>query len=139
MVSVSFFEKIDLELKRAKRYSVFVSILLVDLSFLQDHFGSVAEGHIKHLIELLHSNIRVVDFMSVIEKNKIGFLFPETPRQGAEIAAHRVTEIIRHYLAIQNGCLSGRIIPMEMASFPDAAGTKTIVDFLKEYTEVSRN
>ncbi len=139
MADVSFFDRIDLELKRAKRYSVFVSMLLVDLSFVEEYCIKENKRIIDEIYNLIRSQIRVVDFASVIDKYTIGFLFPETSRQGAEIVARRINDIIRQYLSKQNGCLKGRIIPMEMASFPDAAGNKTITEFLREYTEVTRN
>ncbi len=137
--NASFVDQIQLELQRAERYSVFMSIILLDLSFLRQHFGPNSSGVVQRIYDLLKSNVRVVDYIAIIDNVKIGFLFPETSRQGAEIAMRRLNEMIRDALADQNGSLSGKIIPMEIASFPDAAGTRTIREFLEEYTEVARN
>ncbi|HQL23257.1 MAG TPA: hypothetical protein PKY95_02450, partial [candidate division Zixibacteria bacterium] len=77
--------------------------------------------------------------VSVMDGCKLVLLLPETPRQGAEIASRRVSEILRDRLSRDNSAAAEKIIPLEMASYPDAAGARTIRDFLGDYLDRHRN
>jgi hypothetical protein len=139
MDDVSFFNKVDLELKRAERYSVFVSLVVFDLTFLRDQLGPDAPGAVRRLFESTRVKVREIDQVSVINDYKLVLLLPETPRQGAEIAGRRVNELLRDLLSTEVAEETERIIPMEMASYPDAAGARSIADFLHEYSHNHRN
>ena len=134
-----FLDKVDLELKRAERYSGFVSLVVFDLAFLQDHFGPEAPAIMQDLSNEARRNVREIDVVSVMDGCKLVLLLPETPRQGAEIASRRVTEILRNRLIRNNNGVAEKLIPLEMASYPDAAGARTIRDFLADYLEKHRN
>lgn len=134
-----FVSQVDMELKRAERYSVFVSIVILDLSFLETYVEEHDSETSKEVINKIRQSIRIMDYASSLEDNKIGLLFPETPRQGAEIVGRRISEIIKDYLSKREKLSVDRVIPFQMASFPDAAGTITISDFLKNYSTNSQN
>ncbi len=134
-----FVNQVDMELKRAERYSVFVSIVILDLSFLETYFEGHDSKAAKAVIDKVRESIRIMDYVSPLEDNKIGVLFPETPRQGAEIVGRRISEIIKDHLSKKEKLSVNRIIPFQMASYPDAAGTITISDFLKNYSTNSQN
>lgn len=139
MEDCNFLDKVDLELKRAERYSVFVSLVVFDLSFLEDHFGPEASGIVHDLSREARRNVREIDVVSVMDGCKLVLLLPETPRQGAEIASRRVSEVLRDRLSNNSNAIAEKIIPLEMASYPDAAGARTIRDFLTHYLEKHRN
>ena len=139
MDDVSFLSKVDLELKRAERYSVFVSLVVFDLTFVRDQFGPDAPGKVLRLFESTRAKVREIDQVSVIDDYKLVLLLPETPRQGAEIAGRRVNELLRDMLSMEATETAERVIPMEMASYPDAAGARSIADFLRDYSHTHRN
>ncbi|RKX29212.1 MAG: hypothetical protein DRP47_02330 [Candidatus Zixiibacteriota bacterium] len=135
----TFVEKVDLELKRAERYAVFVSLVVLDLSFLQKQFGSNAAGLVAQVCDSIREKVRDIDSVSTLGSLRIGFLLPETPRQGAEIASRRIGEQIRDIILDTESSAADRVIPIEMASYPDAAGNRTIKQFLEDFAEASRN
>jgi len=139
MDDCSFLSKVDLELKRAERYSVFVSLVVFDMSFLEGRFGPDAAGVLQQLYASARARVREIDEVSLLDDRKMVLLLPETPRQGAEIACRRVTEVLRDELSRVTIDSPEQVIPVEMASYPDAAGAKTIADFLRDYGETHRN
>ena len=135
----SFFERVGIELKRAERYRLFVSLIVLDLSLIRSLDRDHSYQLVADLLNVVQENIRVIDNASVLADHRLALLLPETSRQGAEIAARRLSELIRNNLTQQT---SGRIddtIPLEMASYPDAAGAKTVTGFSQELSEQSRN
>ena len=134
-----FVDQVDMELKRAERYSVFVSIVILDLSFLETYLEEDESEAAQAVLKKVRQSIRIMDYVSPLEDNKIGLLFPETPRQGAEIVGRRISELVRDHLSKKEKLSVDRVIPFQMASFPDAAGTITISDFLKNYSTNSQN
>ncbi len=135
----SFFEQADLELKRAERYRLFVSLLVLDLSFVSGLDGCQSPELEGELLQVVQGNIRVVDNVSILADHKVVLLLPETSRQGAEIAARRLSELIRGNLVRHTGGTIDSAIPLEITSYPDAAGAKTVTDFLQELSEQRRN
>ena len=131
----SFTEIVGSELKRAERYSIFVSLGVMDLSSARKDSNGASQDILSSLLQVVKKNIRDVDSVSYINGCKLGLLFPETPRQGAEKVVKRVAELVRQHL-IETGTLqgSGDIIPLEMASYPDAAGAKTITEIIQEWS-----
>lgn len=133
-----FINKVDLELKRAERYSIFVSVLLFDLSFLPDKYRNESPDVVRDILDEIHKQIRDIDDAAILGDNKLALLFPETDRQGAEIAARRLVDTIKKRLEELNAQIDNILTP-EMASYPDAAGARSIKDFLMEYSTKSLN
>ena len=137
--SQSFLTVADIELKRAERYRIFVSLLVLDLSFLPEMLGNAAEETVEALTQLARSRVRCTDSVTLMSSNRIALLFPETPRQSAMAASRRLTELIRLALSEKVGKTVDVMIPVEITSYPDAAGTKTLAKALQELTANSRN
>ncbi|UCD63177.1 MAG: hypothetical protein JSW34_10545 [Candidatus Zixiibacteriota bacterium] len=134
-----FIERVSTELKRAERYRIFVSLIILDVSFLQTLFPNHGSSLRSELAELVGKHIRSIDDISILGSGKLGLLFPETTRQGAEIASRRITELIHGRLSEMNAGQVEHVIPLEMASYPDAAGAMSITDFLRDYSQESLN
>ena len=134
-----FVDQVDMELKRAERYSVFVSVVILDLSFLETHLEKSELEPVKAVIDKLRQSIRIMDYISPLDGYKIGLLFPETPRQGAEIAGRRISEIVRDHFSTKEKLPLDRVIPFQMASYPDAVGNISVGDFLKNNSINSQN
>jgi GGDEF domain-containing protein len=133
-----FVERVGEELQRAERYRIFVSLVVLDLDSLKkDRARETAE--FDRLVNLIKGNTRSIDSAALVNSHKMAVLLPETPRQGAEIAARRVTELIRQSFPADFNENVDQVIPLEMASFPDAAGAKTVKEILGELTEVEPN
>ncbi len=135
----SFFERVGLELKRAERYRLFVSLIVLDLSSVHSVNRDQSPQLLSDLVQVVRENIRVIDNVSVLANHRVALLLPETSRQGAEIAARRLSELIRSSLTQQASGGIDDTIPLEMVSYPDAAGAKTVTDFLRDLSEQSRN
>jgi len=130
-----FVQRISLELKRAERYRIFVSLVVLDLSFLKGRNGNDRSGLIDGIVDIVSKHIRVIDQLSLIDRYKLVVLMPETQRQGAEAAARRLTDLVRNDIENRTHDQLDRMIPLEMASFPDAAGARSISDIIREFSE----
>jgi hypothetical protein len=135
-----FGERMNYELKRAERYRLFVSLIIFNVGPVLDLAGrgilQTEEDRIAFIKELNNAICRVVrevDAVSDLRRNKIGVLLPETSRQGAEAAARRVSgtlyEFCRDYFKTPMDCL----VPIEISSFPDAAGARSLSSYLEEF------
>jgi GGDEF domain-containing protein len=133
-----FLDKVGIELKRAERYRIFISLIVIDLGFVSGYQDGRSEAIITELMEVVSRNIRAIDNVSRLDDNRLALLFPETTRQGAEIASKRVTDLIRTHLTAQ-GHRVDQVIPLEMASYPDAAGARSVADFLREFSNKNVN
>ena len=135
----SFVNRVDVELQRAERYRFFVSLIALDISFVDSLFGDSGNKVVDYVVETIQANIRVIDDVSLMGNKRLVLLMPETSRQGAEMAAKRLKELIRVRLATQAEREVGEVIPLEMASYPDAAGAKKVKDFVQELAKQSSN
>ncbi len=127
-----FVERVGLELRRAERYRIFVSLIVFDLNALKSNSNSPNAVDLARLLDLVAGNTRSVDYPALIDSGKVAILLPETPRQGAEVAGRRVVELIRKKYPPTNSTNGEQYIPLEMASYPDAAGARTVQEMLGE-------
>lgn len=134
-----FLNRVNIELKRAERYRIFISLLVLDLSFIESELADNQDAIKEEILDAVAKEIREIDLVSVLNDSKLALLFPETNRQGAEIASKRITEAIKKNLADKKQEAAEKLITMEMSSFPDAAGVRSISEFLKEYSEKNIN
>lgn len=134
-----FFSRVSTELKRAERYRIFVSLIVLDVGAAQKMFPNENSSVVNDLVGYVQEHIRSIDNISLLGPYKVGMLFPETTRQGAEIASKRISELIKKRLSELNGSRFDQVIPLEMASYPDAAGARSIADFLTEYSKQNLN
>lgn len=134
----AFLNLSGIELRRAERYRVFVTLILFDLSMLDELFEDLSPKILDEIVEYARERIRGSDIISST-KRSIALLIPETPRQGAEITSRRLSEQIRQRLSDLANKDIEEVIPLEMASFPDTAGARTLSDFLNELAEMSKN
>jgi GGDEF domain-containing protein len=139
-VSGTFLARAGIELSRAERYRIFICLTELDLGFTRDIFGEEESLKLMERIhEVVRNNVRDCDYSAFVNGRSLCLLFPETSRQGAEVASRRVSEVIRKELARHTDKPLEAIIPVELASYPDAAGAKTIKEFLKELQKRNRN
>ena len=135
----TFLTLAEIEMRRAERYRIFVSLLVLDLSILQDIVPQKTTEVVERLVGLAAARIRCTDSIAATDPYRVALLFPETPRQSAMMAAHRLTEMVRRVLAEETGKPVDAIIPVEIVSYPDAAGAKTLGKALQDLALRSRN
>lgn len=134
-----FLDKVDVELKRAERYRIFISLAILDFGFLEQTAESGNTTLIDELTSFVEQKIRAIDDVSVVEGRKVAFLFPETTRQEAEIASKRLRDLLHEKLSELTSSVSDVTIPFEMVSYPDAAGAKSVRQFLTEMADKNSN
>ena len=135
----AFIDRAGIELSRAERYRVFVSLSLLDLGFARNYMEEGFPEVVQKVVEMVRGRIRACDYVALLVDNSLALLFPETSRQGAEVASRRLGEFIRDQLSDVVGERIKEIIPVEMASYPDTAGAKTLAGYLDELADKSRN
>ena len=135
----SFLTQVDYELKRAERYRIFIAVLILDISGAGIALEENGNEKVTELIGSLRRHVRATDQVSFLNADKLAFLFPETTRQGAEIASHRITDLVKNKLSELENRRFEQVIPLEMASYPDAAGAKGVAEFLREYSDKNIN
>ena len=139
-ISESFLDQVGIELKRAERYRAFLSLTVLDLGFAKESLGE--EGCAKlmeRFHELTRRHVRVCDTISLADGCRLCLLLPETSRQGAEATVKRISEEVSAELSRHLDNNDEPTIPVELASFPDAAGARTIMQFLEEFEQESKN
>lgn len=138
-IDTAFLSHAEVELKRAERYRIFVSLVVVDLTSIRPALGNSLSGADAELLEMLRTHTRASDIASMVDQTSLALLFPETSRQGAEAAGRRLVDLIRKFVAGRSGQVDDHVIPMEMASYPDAAGARSLAAFLEELAHTHRN
>jgi diguanylate cyclase (GGDEF)-like protein len=90
----TFYKRVHYELRRAKRYTRPLSVLLVAVDRLEEvgnKGGSDAKTQvIEAAARVVLSSIRDVDIPGRCREDVFGIILPETPRSGAEVAAERL-------------------------------------------------
>ena len=125
------------ELKRAERYSTFLSCGILELGSLAEQHQLSPEQLITAVREHVRRNVREVDQVTALDDKRLAFLLPETSRQQAEVAISRMSDVVRRRLAELTQTSIDDFIPLQIASFPDSSGTKTIKEFLKDIGTLS--
>ncbi len=134
--SSPFINRVDIELKRAQRYQIFVSLLVYDISFLSTNKSDTENENSlqEKIFQAISQTVRAIDNVSMLAVDKIALLLPETNRQGAEIASRRISSVLKECLDSHNSEFTVDTVAPEMASYPDAAGMKSIKDYLTDFS-----
>lgn len=142
MIEHNFSTRISYELKRAERYRIFLSLLVINLGPVVDKGGSAGisnndsrEKFLQDVRAFISNTIREIDAVSNSNGIKMGLLLPETSRQGAEATARRLASEINSFCAEYFPERTDHLIPVEISSYPDAAGARSIYDFIDEFNE----
>lgn len=120
-------EQLEMELRRARRYSTPLSLLLLDVDKFKEYNDTYGhpEGDaiLKDVAEILHINVRAIDFVARYGGEEFAVLLPQTDVEGAMIVSERLREKI------------------ESAKWPSRAvtasfGIATLTDEMKERSEL---
>ncbi|PJA26739.1 MAG: hypothetical protein CO189_09180 [candidate division Zixibacteria bacterium CG_4_9_14_3_um_filter_46_8] len=133
------------ELNRAERYCEFISLVTITIKGGDQisseggknaRFGSLDDLH-EGLRKVICKSIRLTDYVSGIENDRMGLLLVETPRNGAETLINRIKPAVSGYFSSQTEEERPRDIAYSVLSFPSDLGTKeefskAIHDFVQE-------
>ena len=116
-------EALERELDRARRYSLVLTILLVDI----DHFKRINDtmGHLvgdavlRQLGDLLRREVRSVDSVARYGGEEFVIVLPETGTHGALVFAERMRQRIERQPFGEGGQLLRITVSIGVASFPD--------------------
>lgn len=90
----TFYKRLHYELKRAQRYQRPLSLLLLGIDRLEgiaSQYGApLKEAVIRETARAFMSSIRDVDLPGRCREDSFGIILPETPFDGAEVAAERL-------------------------------------------------
>jgi diguanylate cyclase (GGDEF)-like protein len=86
--------ELDRELNKTRRYKHPTSLLLIELEGLEEQTPDVAEDVLVRTASFLVSNLRNVDVLFRVGALRFACLLPETPPDGAAVAAKRLGERI---------------------------------------------
>lgn len=132
-----FLERTQLEISRAERYCLFLSLILVDLSdFARATVNR--QGQLKIDLDTvcgqleagLHNSLRLSDVISTFEKNRLGILLVETSKANVDGVRKRIETFVRDYL---KGGLSLPFEPqieVRTASYPEESDRFTALTSL---------
>ena len=67
-----FVKSIDLELKRAERYRIFVSLIVLDLAFVDALLGDESRRLIETIFVRVRAGIREIDNAAVVDTGRAG-------------------------------------------------------------------
>lgn len=139
-LQINFSSRFDFELRRAERYRIFLSLVVFNLGPVLENIadnGKEAREKKEEFLEALRDNIRrsvrEIDAISNSGMSRVALLFPETTRQGAEAAARRISNILNNFCSDYFKKPIDILLPIEISSFPDASGARSITSYLDEF------
>ncbi len=114
------------EIKRAKRYPTFISLVLVDVSHVNSsgeiqNFSNLDQFHIT-LQDLVRKSIRETDLISSNGSGKIAILLIETPKEGALAFAERLKKAVKYFLCNNTKSPVNWRVPTRESYFPGSTG-----------------
>jgi len=136
---IDFSFQMQYELKRAERYRIFLSLVVINLGPIVDTTAEISRDEqrrtklIHELQQVIKTASREIDYVSNSGRLKVGLLMPETSRQGAEAATRRVIDQLNRFCSDYFIDNDDYLVPVEISSFPDASGARSIASYLEEF------
>lgn len=114
------------EIKRAKRYPTFISLVLIDVSHVDssgeiENFPNLDQFHIS-LQDLVTKSIRETDLLSSNGSGKIAILLIETAKEGAISFAERLKKSVKYFLCNNTKSPANWRVPTRESYFPGSTG-----------------
>ena len=118
-----FQEQLEVEVKRAQRYDLSLSLIMIDLDHFKefnDTYGHLeGDGLLRKIAQILKSSLRETDLVARYGGEEFSVILPETDKEGASIAAERVRKTISEQTFGEVG--AKMTISLGVASYPDDA------------------
>jgi GGDEF domain-containing protein len=121
-----FLERTQLEISRAERYCLFLSLIMVDLSEFARAMVN-RQGQLKVDLDTvcsqieagLRNSLRLSDVISTFEKNRLGILLVETSKANVDNVRKRIEVFVRDYLKGGLGLPFEPPLEVRTASYPE--------------------
>jgi GGDEF domain-containing protein len=132
-----FIARANEELRRARRYATFVSLIAIDLSHLDnedgiENFSGFGEFMLS-MQKLVRSSIRDTDLLGASSNKEIYILLIETPGEGAQALSQRLQSSLRYFICNNIRSPIKWRVPMRNYSFPQStAGQPDLQSLLGE-------
>jgi len=100
----SMYERVDYELKRARRFKRSVAAIMLDM----DHFKSVNDNHdhlfgsfvLKEMGKIIHENLREIDFAARYGGDEFLMVLTEIDERGCQVVCERLRSFIEEHTFI---------------------------------------
>jgi len=138
--------RLDEEMKRAKRYTQFLSIVLISVDSLSEEIKkngieSVAEK-LRHFGNFIKANLRDTDILSQVKPGILALILPETNIEGANSLSERLKEqiLLAYSEADLNKVKEEKALSIGIAAYPtDARMIEELLHKGAEMLEKSKN
>ena len=127
------------EIKRAKRYPTFVSMILLDISHINsqgeiENFDNLDQFY-SNLLNLVGRSVRDTDIISPLSTGKIAILLVETAQEGTYALLERLKKTIKYFLCNNTKSPANWRVPSKESFFPALKGNNndllTVLDEIK--------
>lgn len=130
-----FHEQLEVEVKRAQRYDLNLSLIMIDLDRFKkfnDSYGHLqGDTLLRKIAQILKNSLRETDFVARYGGEEFVVILPETNKEGASVAAERVRKTINEQTFGEVG--AKMTVSLGVASYPDDACLRT--DLIKKADE----
>jgi len=118
-----FWERVDVELKRANRYSEPLSCLMIDIDnfkCINDHFDhQFGDRILKRISEALKSPLRASDILARYGGDEFSILLPNTDYDGTHVISKKIMERVRSLdFETKRACQPTVTISLGVSSYP---------------------
>jgi len=119
----AFIEKLYIETRRSERFARPLSVLIVDIDFL-DKFNNAYGIHngnaaIKEISAILKASLRKIDIISRYSSDAFGIILPETSPEGARLTAERIKRGIGTHAFSVDENMTYLTVSIGISTFPD--------------------
>ncbi|MGA1843016.1 MAG: GGDEF domain-containing protein [bacterium] len=118
-----FWERADVELKRANRYSEPLSCLMIDIDnfkCINDHFDhQFGDRILKRISEALKSPLRATDILARYGGDEFSILLPNTDYDGTHVISKKIMESVRSLdFETKKACSPPVTVSLGVSSYP---------------------
>ncbi len=121
----TFYKRLHYELKRASRYQRPLSVILLSIDRLEaiesQHGAPLKDAIIRETARVFMAAIRDVDLPGRCREDSFGIILPETPIEGAEVAAERLRIKLEHVEITHEWQKTQVTVSVGGASYPTSA------------------
>ena len=118
-----FWDRVDVELKRANRYAEPLSCLMIDIDnfkFINDSFDhQVGDLILKKISRILKSPLRATDLLARYGGDEFSILLPNTDYEGTQVISKKIIDRVRRFEFETKGTSSATVtISLGVSSYP---------------------
>ncbi len=117
-----FWEQVNVELKRANRYSESLSCIMIDIDnfkFVNDRFDhQFGDSVLKKIADILKSPLRATDILARYGGDEFSILLPNTDYQGSQVISSKILGRVRQSMFAIKDSSAKVTISVGVSSYP---------------------